>query len=126
MESEAIFLRGLAVVALVAALAATVFISVSSGLIGGSGSQGIDSSAQAAPAAAQAGGQANSQADANAAGGRQQNGATTTSGQTYTVQDGDSFYSIARKYNTTISEIQKRNPNVDPQNLHSGLTLNVP
>ena len=126
MESEAIFLRGLAVVALVAALVATVYISVSSGLIGGSGSSGgaqaIDSSAQAAPAAGQAGGQA----DASASGNLQQDAVTTTSGHTYTVQDGDSFYSIAGKYHTTISEIQKRNPNVDPQNLHSGLTLNVP
>ena len=115
MESEAIFLRGLAVVALVAALVATVYISVSSGLIGGSGGS---SSAQVIDSPAQA--------DASASGNLQQDAVTTTSGHTYTVQDGDSFYSIAGKYHTTISEIQKRNPNIDPQNLHSGLTLNVP
>ena len=115
MESSLI--RVLAVIALTAAVVAGVIITYNSGVLGGSNNGNV--SVQDG----QAGGQEEQPAGAGAGEGP---GGTVQSGKTYVVQDGDSFYSIARKFNTSISEIQKLNPNVDPQNLTSGTRLNVP
>ena len=43
----------------------------------------------------------------------------------YTVQKGDSLYSIAKKFNTTISEIERLN-NLDSNNLAIGEELKIP
>ena len=41
---------------------------------------------------------------------------------TYTVQKGDNLYSIARKYNTTVNEIKRKN-NLTSNNLSIGQQL---
>ena len=45
---------------------------------------------------------------------------------TYTVKQGDSFYSIARKYYTTVAAIRTANPGADPNALAIGQKLTVP
>lgn len=45
--------------------------------------------------------------------------------QTYTVKSGDTLYSIARKYNTTVSELINRN-NLKTSNLSIGQELIIP
>ncbi len=45
---------------------------------------------------------------------------------TYIVQPGDSLYSIARAYYTTINAIETANPGIDPNNLQIGQRLVVP
>ena len=49
----------------------------------------------------------------------------TQSGNTYIVQRGDSLWSIARKYDTTVSELQKLN-NLTTTTLQIGQVLTVP
>ena len=44
----------------------------------------------------------------------------------YTVVAGDTLYSIARRYNTTVRLIQLFNPGVDPNALRVGQTLIIP
>ena len=46
----------------------------------------------------------------------------TPSQNTYTVQSGDNLYSIARKYNTTVDEIKRKN-NLTSNNLSIGQIL---
>lgn len=46
-------------------------------------------------------------------------------GDTYTVQRGDTLYSIARKYNTTVRELQELN-NLSSLNLSIGQVLKIP
>lgn len=51
---------------------------------------------------------------------------TTTSGETtYVVKSGDSLYSIARKYNTTVNDLMKYN-NLTNNLLSIGQTLKIP
>lgn len=44
----------------------------------------------------------------------------------YTIQNGDTLYSIARKYNTTVNRILAANPNINPNNLIAGQRIIVP
>lgn len=45
---------------------------------------------------------------------------------TYTVQPGDTLWLIARRYGTTVAELQRLNPGVNPQRLMAGQRLTVP
>lgn len=45
-------------------------------------------------------------------------------GVTHTVQDGETFYSIAHKYNLTVEELEKANPEVGI--IRPGMVLNIP
>jgi LysM repeat protein len=45
---------------------------------------------------------------------------------TYTVQRGDWFYAIARKFNVTVEMLQAANPGVNPNFVFPGQVLNVP
>lgn len=44
----------------------------------------------------------------------------------YTVQQGDTFYSIGRKYGVSAQQIIAANPGVNPNNLQPGMTVKVP
>src|SRR5665811_1827808 len=106
----------MAVLALAGAFLFVASITVNSGILdgGSSGSSGsvevLDSSAAAIPEESPAEQTDAPTADVPAAD-------TPPAGtRSRVVADGDSFYSIARKYDVTISEIQQLNPNVDPQN----------
>ena len=52
--------------------------------------------------------------------------APTTSGRTHVVGRGDTYYSIAREYKTTMNAIKEVNPGVDPTKLQLGQKINVP
>lgn len=54
----------------------------------------------------------------------QENENTPTSSVTYTVKSGDTLYSIARKYNTTVAKIKSLN-NLTNNNLSVGQTLKI-
>lgn len=44
----------------------------------------------------------------------------------YTIKSGDTFYFLAQRYNTTVEEIMKLNPGVDPKNLQIGQVVCIP
>ncbi|MEW6574414.1 MAG: LysM domain-containing protein [Bacillota bacterium] len=44
----------------------------------------------------------------------------------YTVQSGDTYFSLARRFNTTVEAIAAANPGVDPNNLQIGQTICIP
>lgn len=115
-QYEPIILKSMAVIALAAAFLFFAIITFNSGILGGNGSSSsesvelLDSASAAVPAESQV-----------------EPATTPTTGtRSHVVADGDSFYSIARKYDVTISDIQQLNPNVDPQNLTAGLRLTIP
>lgn len=115
-QYEPIILKSLAVIALAAAFLFVAIITFNSGILGGDGSGSsesvdvLDSASAAVPAESQI----------------EPTATPTTGTRSHVVADGDSFYSIARKYDVTIAEIQQLNPNVDPQNLTSGLRITIP
>src|SRR5919197_1313552 len=45
---------------------------------------------------------------------------TTAAGKYYTVESGDTLGSIAAKYSTTVDELLRLNPGVDPTSLRIG------
>jgi len=47
-------------------------------------------------------------------------------GTTHTIMSGDTLYSLARRYNTTVSAIQKANPGLDPRSLQVGRKICIP
>ena len=53
--------------------------------------------------------------------------ATTTvaEGQYYVIQSGDTLGSIALKYDTTVEDLVRLNPDVDPTALHVGQRIRV-
>lgn len=132
--TEAQILRTMAVACLAVALLVSAFILFNSGIIGGSASHSgaaepLDAVAAPAPETAstpaQAAGAATA-ADAASPAATVATTPTTPSGNTYIVQSGDSFYTIARKYNTSIAQIQQLNPDLDTSNLATGTSVNVP
>lgn len=142
MNTEAT-LRAFALIGLAAALGTVGVLAVRAGVIGG----GNPAPALTATAAAQAvttptgsfapapdssgsgsasGSLANSATGSSDAGAARTSPTSTTATKTYTVQNGDTFYSLARKFSTTIANIQKLNPGIDPQNLKPGVKITVP
>jgi LysM repeat protein len=45
---------------------------------------------------------------------------------TYTVQHGDTLYSIAHRYGTTVSAIMAANGLTNPDHIYAGPTLRIP
>ncbi len=155
MENDANILRVFAVLGLVAAVATGAVLAVKSGLAGGGGPGPVLALTTTAPSltdttaadtastgdfnsgepgstvtAADTTGASttvsDTTADTTTDTTTDQTGISTTSTGTYVVQNGDTFYSIAQKYNTTIATIKELNPGVNPQQLHAGLKLTVP
>lgn len=121
-QYESIILRSMAVIALAGAFLFVASITLNSGILGGSGSTSsesaevVDSASAAVPEESSAEEPTGTPtADTPPAGTR-----------SHVVADGDSFFSIAREYDVTISEIQQLNPNIDPQNLTTGLKIIIP
>ena len=50
---------------------------------------------------------------------------TTTAGQYYTVESGDTLGSIAVKYSTSVDDLMRLNPGIDPTALHIGQKIRV-
>ncbi len=44
----------------------------------------------------------------------------------YTIKAGDTFYTLAQRYNTTVDAIQRANPTVNPNNLQVGQVICIP
>src|SRR5690554_5590600 len=44
----------------------------------------------------------------------------------YTIRAGDTFFSLAQRFNTTVEAIQRANPNVDPDRLQIGQVICIP
>ncbi|MGO1468428.1 MAG: LysM peptidoglycan-binding domain-containing protein [Tissierella sp.] len=44
----------------------------------------------------------------------------------YTIKSGDTIYKLAREYNTTVKEILKVNPGINPDNLQIGQVICIP
>ncbi|MFA6000664.1 MAG: LysM domain-containing protein [Thermoleophilia bacterium] len=110
-QIESKIIKALAIAALAVALFTMGIITANTGIIGGGSSEAAETGDTAI---ASSGESASAQAT------------PATATRNHVVQDGDSFYSIARKYDTSISEIQKLNPNIDPQHLTAGIRLAIP
>jgi LysM repeat protein len=52
-------------------------------------------------------------------------GTTTSAGQYYTVESGDTLGGIAAKYSTTVDDLMRLNPGIDPTALHIGQKIRV-
>ncbi|PZM63688.1 3D domain-containing protein [Paenibacillus dendritiformis] len=44
----------------------------------------------------------------------------------YIAQEGDTFYSLAKKHQIDLDELMKANPNINPKNIYGGLKLELP
>ena len=145
-------MRAFAVIGLAAAVGTVGVLAVKSGVIGGGPAPVTAATATVAQAAttstapfdalmepsgstdSSAGSSTDSSADSStdsSAGGADAASTTATptsaaAGNTYVIQSGDSFYSLARKFNTTIADIQTLNPGIDPQSLKPGVRITVP
>ncbi len=47
-------------------------------------------------------------------------------GKSYTIQPGDSIWSIAQRYNVSMSDIIKLNPHINPNLIHPGQVITLP
>ena len=47
-------------------------------------------------------------------------------GRTHHIRSGDSYWSIARRYKTTVNALQAANPGVDPRRLTIGKRISIP
>jgi LysM repeat protein len=52
-------------------------------------------------------------------------GTTTSAGEYYTVSSGDTLGSIAAKYSTSVDELMRLNPGIDPTALRIGQKIRV-
>ncbi|MDF1711995.1 MAG: LysM peptidoglycan-binding domain-containing protein [Akkermansiaceae bacterium] len=50
----------------------------------------------------------------------------TKGGRTHRIRSGDSYWSIARRFKTTVNALQAANPGVDPRRLTIGKLISIP
>lgn len=115
-QIESIVLRVMAVLALATAIVVMGTITSRSGLIGGKAD--VDPAGGTETVTAGAGTEEST--------GESEEAAQVTATRKHIVEDGDSFYSIARKYNVSIDEIKRLNPDLDVQHLTPGLSVAIP
>lgn len=128
--SETNVMRVLGVSALALAFTVTIAITVNSGVLGDDSGGTVEpapvpAAAETVPEAAPEQTEAPAEAPAGQAP-AEETSPITLETQTYVIEGGDSFFSIATKFNTTIDELQRLNPEVNPQNLSPGTELVVP
>lgn len=46
--------------------------------------------------------------------------------KSYTTNDHDTFWTIANKFNVTVSALEAANPSISPLNVYGGLTIDIP
>jgi hypothetical protein len=133
-KSDNNILRIIAISALAVAFIVTILIITNSGILGdegtGSGADSADPAvtpAEVDPTAADQGAPT-TEAPAEGAGDApvDDSAPITLETETYVVEGGDSFFSIATRFGTTIDELLRLNPAVNPQNLKPGTELVVP
>ncbi|MEK3721222.1 C40 family peptidase [Paenibacillus sp. FSL H8-0034] len=52
--------------------------------------------------------------------------ASAASANPYLATDSDTFWSISQKLNMNVSDLIAANPQIDPQNVHAGVSINLP
>jgi len=127
--SETNILRVLGVSALALAFVVTVSITVKAGSIGGDNGDAEKPAAATTPAPAAPAEEApqGEAAPAEPAAAPEGEAAPITlETQTYVIEGGDSFSTIADKFGTSIAELQRLNPTLNPQNLSPGTEMVVP
>lgn len=112
-------MRSLAVIALAAAVLTAGIITINSGMFGGGAgkSAGANDTFDAGASTTSAGSEAATETPSTT---------TPSSSRSHVVEAGDSFYTISRKYDTSIAAIQQLNPNLDPSNLTPGTRVAIP
>ncbi|WP_433959067.1 LysM peptidoglycan-binding domain-containing protein [Cytobacillus horneckiae] len=50
---------------------------------------------------------------------------SNSSSKTHKIAKGDTFYSLVKKYNTTVANLRKINPGVDEKKLQVGQVINI-
>ena len=91
----------------------------------GAGRTGLPS-ATASPSGASNGGSPSQQHNQVPATSQPSTGLPIAPGKKYTVQPGDWFYGIARRFGVSVDALRAANPNLDPRALYAGLVLNLP
>jgi LCP family protein required for cell wall assembly len=91
----------------------------------GAGRTGLPS-ATASPSGASNGGSPSQQHNQVPATSQPSTGLPIAPGKKYTVQPGDWFYAIARRFGVSVDALRAANPNLDPRALYAGLVLNLP
>lgn len=127
-------MRILAIAALATAFIVTIVITVNSGILSGNNGAagGGGAEPEVTPAAVEGaaeGEQAQEEApdvEPQPPADGEEEAPITLETETYVVEGGDSFFSIATKFDTTIDELLRLNPSVNPQNLMPGTELAVP
>lgn len=123
-------MRALGASALVLAFFVTIMITIDSGIIGGDDPfpPAITAATETVPEEPAAGEAvpATVEPTPEAPAADEATAPITLETQTYVIEGGDSFFNIATQFNTTIDELQRLNPSVNPQNLSPGTELVVP
>lgn len=117
---EANIIKMLALVSLIVAAIVAGYITVNSGIFGGTAA---DAGADVSTVSTIAG---EAEQPAGEAAPAPETATTATTPNTYEIKPNDSFATIAEQYNTSIARIVELNPNLDPQNLKPGTVINVP
>jgi LysM repeat protein len=129
-NGESNILRVLAVSALAVAFVVVIMITTNSGILGddeeNSGNDSVEPSETPAAVDPAAEVPETAPAEEPEAAPVEDDEPITLETETYVIEGGDSFYSISIRFDTTIDELGRLNPAVNPQNLSPGTELVVP
>jgi LysM repeat protein len=129
-NGESNILRVLAVSALAVAVVVVIMITTNSGILGddeeNNGNDSVEPSETPAVVDPAAEVPEAAPAEETEAAPVEDDEPITLETETYVIEGGDSFYSISIRFDTTIDELGRLNPAVNPQNLSPGTELVVP